>query len=118
MLCHSSSKHIGIVILVNYKVAVLVLVEKARSKFVKFEAASTLPIYGLRYATLLSFDYFLHSDSTMGVGMIAQLHTNPSASHFVSNSRSGSTTKETVEDYVFFGCIQENYSFNQFFWFF
>lgn len=43
MFCHSRGKHIGIVILVDYKVSVFVLIEKARCEFVELEAASAMP---------------------------------------------------------------------------
>ena len=47
MLSHSSGKHISIVILIDYEITVLVMVEKTRRKFIELKAAPTLPIYRL-----------------------------------------------------------------------
>lgn len=44
MFSHGRGKHIGIVILVDYKVAVFVFIEKARCKFIELKATSTSPI--------------------------------------------------------------------------
>lgn len=44
MLCHCSSKHIGVVFLVNNEVAVLILIEKTWSKLIEPETPTTLPI--------------------------------------------------------------------------
>lgn len=44
MLCHSSSKHIGVIFLINNEIPIFVMIEKARSKFIELETTTTLPI--------------------------------------------------------------------------
>ncbi len=71
MLSHSSSKHISIIILVDYKVAVFIFVEKAWSKFIELKAAATLPVVRFGDTALFSFDNFLHSNSAVSVSMVS-----------------------------------------------
>ncbi len=44
MLRHRGGKHIGIVFLIDNKVAVFILIKKTWCKFIELEAATALPV--------------------------------------------------------------------------
>lgn len=100
MLSHSSSKHISIIILVDYKVAVFIFVEKAWSKFIELKAAATLPVVRFGDTALFSFDNFLHAHSTMGICVVAEFYTYPLPTHFVCNSSCGSATEKAIKNNI------------------
>ncbi len=97
---HGSGKHIGIVIFVDYKIPVFVMIEEGWSKLIEFEATAPLPILRFRYSTLFALNNFPQSWEAYSIGVITQFDTNPSAAHFVSDSRSGTASKETVKNNI------------------
>ena len=89
LLRHSRSKHIRIILLIDYQTPVSILLQQRRSQLIKLETSSTMPIQRLGDTTLIRpVNHFFQTFITMRISMIPQLYTYIPPVHLMSNSSS------------------------------
>ena len=82
-------------------VAPLVLFQQRRRQAVVAETAAALPVDGLGDAAgVFAVDHLFQPGDDVGVAVLAQLHHDPAAAHFVGHRAGGAGAGEGVEDEV------------------
>ena len=101
LLGHGCGQHVGVVFLVDDKVAELVLLQQAWGQLIELEAAAAFPVLRLADAALVgAVGDHLQARIAVGVGVVAQLNADISPAHLLRHGRRGARTEETVENEV------------------
>ena len=100
-LAHGRRQHGRVVRGVDDQIAPAVGGQQRGGQFVIAKAAAALPARGLRHpAGVLPVDDLLQARNDVRVAVLAQLHHDPAAAHFVSDGAGGAGTGEGVQDEV------------------